>query len=202
MRVGLALGWPWLCAAAGSGTLDVVILLGWLRLGLNIDVRQNGRAGLDIGNVLFEQASTAHTGLFHSVGGTAFTAPNTTLFEAVRVTGHGGEWLKALFHVATMPPCCRGPDGDANTPYNRTCGKTTMAPLWLQPGPGKPAPPAPAFTLVLKCLPVGLFTHLDLHLGAWATALGRTVDSGARLFDWGTTTWLAMADYWGVRIFE
>ena len=88
--------------------------------------------------MLFEHASTAHTGLFHSVGGTAFTAPNTVLFEAVRVTGHDGEWLKAVFHVGTMPPCCRGPDGDANTPYNRTCGTTTSA--WLQPGPGKPDP--------------------------------------------------------------
>ena len=46
----------------------------------------------------------------------------TGLFQAVRLPG-----VKAMYQVGYMPQCCRGANGDANTPYNKTCTSPTGA---------------------------------------------------------------------------
>ena len=86
--------------------------------------------GKDLGPIIFSKdpsvapADAHHQYLFHSVGGEAFMGADsdagpenpTGLFQAVRLPG-----VKAMYQVGYMPQCCRGADGDANTPYNKTC---------------------------------------------------------------------------------
>eukprot|EP00040_Diaphanoeca_grandis_P026651 m.149638 g.149638 ORF g.149638 m.149638 type:complete len:596 (-) comp30673_c0_seq1:57-1844(-) len=94
--------------------------------------------GMDLAPVLFDGKTTAHEYLFFSVGGEAYLNHNTTqspllptgLFEAVRLAD-----FKAMYKVGYMPQCCRGANGDANTPYNATCAKggaLGFTPTWLK----------------------------------------------------------------------
>lgn len=105
--------------------------------------------GKDLGPVLFSENPGAfgpdghHAALFISWNGKAYPGSQsnwhkskpgdsiepTGLFEKVRLPR-----LSAMFKVGYGSQCCRGPNGDANTPYNSTCGKGgALAPdsTWL-----------------------------------------------------------------------
>eukprot|EP00051_Salpingoeca_urceolata_P017294 m.234400 g.234400 ORF g.234400 m.234400 type:complete len:263 (+) comp18915_c0_seq15:1255-2043(+) len=93
--------------------------------------------GHDITAVLNGTDTVGHDTLFFSVGGEAYEPSTgmgllspTALFEAVRLTD-----IKAMFRVGYGPQCCRGSNGDANTPFNVSCQphqRLGPVPLWLE----------------------------------------------------------------------
>ena len=95
--------------------------------------------GKDLGSVLFADDPAAigpaghHKELFISWNGQAYidgSAGATGLFEKIRLPG-----LSAMFKIGYGAQCCRGANGDANTPYNSTCsshgGALAPSPTWL-----------------------------------------------------------------------
>jgi len=105
--------------------------------------------GLDLAPIIFADDPAAapigahHESLFFSVGGEDFLTSRwnfkhdhpgensvaTGLFQAIRLPG-----LSAMYYVGYTPQCCRGANGDANTPYNKSCsagGSLGPHPTWL-----------------------------------------------------------------------
>lgn len=100
--------------------------------------------GKNLGPVLFAENPAAigpsghHQQLFISWNGEAYPEWGsaarllgpTGLFEKIRLPG-----LSAMFKVGYGAQCCRGVNGDANTPYNSTCsshgGALAPSPAWL-----------------------------------------------------------------------